>query len=135
MQGLSDLPLSAERVPVLLYPPQRAQRPASHDFTGDEEFPADLPVEYDRLLHPASGRGFRRSVSVITALLMLFLSGSFIWGVYRFPKLALAFGIALAVGVAVVACRVAFSVPFRVRSEPASLDLRRPTSIPSVEES
>jgi hypothetical protein len=135
MQGLSDLPLSVESVPALSYPSQRAQRPASRDFTGDEEFPADLPGEYDRLLHPASGRGFRRSVSVIAALLMLFLSGSFIWGVYRFPKLTLAFGIALAIGVAAAACRVAFSVPFSVRSEPASLDLRRPTSIPSAEKS
>jgi hypothetical protein len=128
MQVSADLPLSAEKVPALSHPAQRVQRQLlDREYTGDEEFPADLPVEYDRLLQPASGRSFRRAVSVSAATLAVLLCGLSLWGVHRFPKLTLALGIVLSIVVIAAACRVAFSALVSARSKPAWHDLPHQT--------
>src|SRR5271169_4861758 len=96
MQVSSELPFSAESVPDRSSPLQRARRAANREYVGDEEFPADLPVEYDRLLQPVSGRGFRRAASLLVATLALLLLGFSLWGAHQFSKLTLALGIAFA---------------------------------------
>jgi|SRR5271169_4307107 len=126
MRVSSELPLSAESVPS--YPGQRAQRqPANREYVGDEEFPADLPVEHDRLLQPVSGHGFRRVGRLSAVTLALLLLGFTLWGAHQFSKLTLALGIALAVVIIAAACRVVLSVLGGARSEPVWRDLPRPT--------
>jgi hypothetical protein len=127
MQVSSDLPFSAESVPARSQAKPAPRQPLSREYTGDEEFPADLPVEYDRLLLPGPGRGFRRTMDALIATLALFLSGLSLWGAHRFPKLTLALAIALAIVLIAAACRMAFSVLGRARSIPAWRDLRHPT--------
>lgn len=128
MQVLSDLPFSVESVPSAGYPPPRLEeQPLNRECTGDEEFPADLPVKYDWFLQPASRRGFRRAVRILVATVTLLSFGLLLWGVYKFPMLTLVLGIALAVVVIAAAIWMVFSVIGGLRSEPSWSDLRRPT--------
>jgi hypothetical protein len=126
MQVSSELPLSAGSVPALSSPHQRAQRQsAKREYVGDEEFPADLPVEYDRLLQPVSGHAFRWTTSLLLATFALLLSGLSFWGFHKFPKVTIGLGVALATVAIAKAFRVAFS-RLGANSEPAWRDLPRP---------
>jgi hypothetical protein len=126
MQVSSELPFTGESVPALSSPHQQAQGlSANREYFGDEEFPADLPVEYDRLLQPVSGRAFRWTASLLVATLALLLSGLSFWGFPKFPKVTIGLGVALATVAIAKAFRMAFS-RLGANSEPAWRDLPRP---------
>jgi hypothetical protein len=93
-----ERPLSAESVPVVPYSPLGNQKQSpTGEYAGDEEFPADLPVEYDRLLQSGSGRGFRRALNILAATSALLFAGLSLSGLQRFPKSMLGLGIVLAI--------------------------------------
>lgn len=131
MQASSDLVRPEGSEPALSYPPAPPQgSPLTHEYREDEEFPADLPVEYERLLPPVPRGGFRRVVRIFFVTVALFAAGFLlswlsVWSVHKSPRLMVAVAIGLAIFVVVIgaACRLAFSVPKRVRSEPARRDL------------
>ncbi len=97
-------------------------RPLSREY--DDEFPADLPVAYDRLLQPAFAKGSRNAVRVLVATGVLLFSGLSFWSVHKFPKLTAALGITLALAVIFVALRAAFSVLGSFRLGHARRDVR-----------
>jgi hypothetical protein len=103
-------------------PPRSEGRPLNCEY--DEEFPADLPVAYDRLLQPAFANGSRNAVKVFVATGVLLFSGLSFWGVHKFPKLKAALGTALALAVIFVALRAAFSVLGSFRLGRARRDVR-----------
>lgn len=126
MRVSSELQLSAESVPVPSSPVQQARRSsANREYVGDEEFPTDLPVEYDRILQPVSSRAFRWTATLLVATLALLLPGLSFWGFHRFPKATIGLGVAFAIVAIVQACRVAFSL-LGANSEPTWRDLPRP---------
>jgi hypothetical protein len=130
MQVLSDLLCSAESELALTYPAQRVPSPSlSLQDAGDEEFPADLPVEYDRLLQLGSvRRGLRWAATALVAIAALLLSGFFLWSVHKFPKLTIVLGVVLAAVIIATASRITSSWLRRARPEPVWRDAPRPSS-------
>jgi hypothetical protein len=84
MEAWSELPLTAEHVPSVLFA-DRAQ-PVGPLYVADEEFPADFPVEYDWMLQPAAQRVSRRvlAVLVVTAAVLLIVVSFYL--VHRIPR-------------------------------------------------
>jgi hypothetical protein len=67
MQVSSELPLAAESVPSVLLAGGAAGTEPCH--VEDEEFPADLPTNYDWMLQPASHRTSRRLFGFLAVIL------------------------------------------------------------------
>jgi hypothetical protein len=77
----------------------------------DEEFPPDLPVNYDWILQPASQRRFRRALGFLAVAVGALLLSAFSYLVYRLPGLIVPLCVVLTVAVLLgVAIKVLASV-------------------------
>ena len=84
MEAWSELPLTAAHDPSVLF--AEPAQPVGPQYVADEEFPADLPVDYDWMLQPASRRVSRRVLGllVITAAVLLIVVSFYM--VHRLPR-------------------------------------------------
>ena len=79
MQISSELPLAAENALPALFAERTV--PLEGRFVEDEEFPSDLPLQYDWMLQPASRRTSRHAlglVAVVVALTLIAISAFFV---------------------------------------------------------
>lgn len=71
MQVSSALPLAAENLTPALFAEGTA--PVEERFVEDEEFPSDLPVEYDWMQQPASRRTLRLVLGLVAVIVAVTL--------------------------------------------------------------
>jgi len=84
----SELPLAAENVPsILLTEGAPGIEPC---YLEDEEFPADLPTDYDWMLQPASQRTSRRKLGFVAVVVAAVLIAASVFVLHNlsqsFPK-------------------------------------------------
>lgn len=99
MGAASELPFVAESVSSVVFA-ERAL-PVQPQYVPDEEFPADLPVQYDWMLQPASQRSFRRAVGFLAGAGAGLLIAVSLCLVYRPPVWMVSVSVGLAVVVLV----------------------------------
>jgi hypothetical protein len=71
MHVSSELPLAAENIPPALF--AEGTDPVEGRFVEDEEFPSDLPLEYDRMLQRASRRTSRLALGLVVVIVAVTL--------------------------------------------------------------